>query len=443
MKRNLRSKLTVAIRQLTTGARTSTFVLLSLTFILMACTNGETAHEHDTYTCPMHPTVISDRPGTCPVCGMDLVRKARPGEEMEITEDLSKLIKSPNETVVSSIRSVRGEYKSIPIVVPAQGIVTYDTRKIFTISARISGRLERVYLKYTFQKIKRGDKVAEIYSPEMIAAQRELLFLLEKDPGNQSLTEAARRKLELLGMSKRQIADLMQRRETKSTFTLYSPHSGYLITGQQTPSFSLPTPSATSQSGAMSGDGMGSASQAQASAQPQTNSSLMRAGQYVTAGQTMFTIVNNDALRIELSLPASLSDKIVKGGTVHLDFGNHSVPNATVDFVQPFLAQGENFVKVRLYTHETDELHIGHLVDARIRLESKEALWVPKEAVLDLGIRKLVFIGKHGVYNPAEVITGMSAEGMIEIKRGLTSSDEIAANAHFLVDSESFVKPSE
>ena len=128
---------------------------------------------------------------------------------------------------------------------------------------------------------------------------------------------------------------------------------------------------------------------------------------------------------------------------MHLDFGNHSIPDATVDFVQPFLAEGENFVKVRLYTHETDALHIGHLVDALIRLESKEALWVPKEAVLDLGIRKLVFIGEHGVYNPIEVITGMSAEGMVEIKKGLASSDEIAANAHYLVDSESFVKPSE
>ena len=173
MKRNLKNKLRIDNRQLTYRESSSTlFTFLPWILMLIACTNPDTAHEHDTYTCPMHPTVISDRPGTCPVCGMDLVRKYRPGEEVEITEDLSRLIKSPNETVVSSIRSVRGKYKSIPVVVPAQGVVTYDTRNIFTISARVSGRLENVYLKYTFQKINKGDKVAEIYSPELIAAQR-------------------------------------------------------------------------------------------------------------------------------------------------------------------------------------------------------------------------------------------------------------------------------
>jgi hypothetical protein len=85
----------------------------------------------------MHPTVISDRPGTCPVCGMDLVRKARAGEAVKITEDLSKLLKSPNETVVASINTIKGQYKSVPVSVQAQGVVTYDTRNIYTIPARL------------------------------------------------------------------------------------------------------------------------------------------------------------------------------------------------------------------------------------------------------------------------------------------------------------------
>jgi hypothetical protein len=82
-------------------------------------------------------------------------------------------------------------------------------------------------------------------------------------------------------------------------------------------------------------------------------------------------------------------------------------------------------------------------VDARIRLDSAEGLWVPKEAVLDLGLQKVVFLKERGIFKPSEVVTGVSAEGLIEIKKGLASSDEIAANAHYLIDSESFVKPSE
>src|SRR5687768_13171285 len=126
--------------------RNSLFALLIL--FAAACNTEETSQGDDTYTCPMHPTVISDRSGSCPVCGMDLVRKARAGEEVEITDDLSKLLKSPNESVVASIKTIKGEYKSVDVSVEAQGVVTYDTRNIYTIPARVGGRLEKIYLKY-------------------------------------------------------------------------------------------------------------------------------------------------------------------------------------------------------------------------------------------------------------------------------------------------------
>src|SRR5688572_17616456 len=93
----------------------SNWVLLAVIALLTlaSCGQGGDHAEHaDTYTCPMHPTVVSDRPSTCPVCGMDLVRKARAGEEVEITEDLAKLLKSPNETIVGSVKTVKGQYKS-------------------------------------------------------------------------------------------------------------------------------------------------------------------------------------------------------------------------------------------------------------------------------------------------------------------------------------------
>src|SRR6187401_347017 len=86
------------------------FMMLS---ILISACNSEHSAQHDTYTCPMHPTVISDKPGVCPVCGMDLVRKAREGEDVKITEDLAKLIKSPNEVVASKITTIKPVYKAM------------------------------------------------------------------------------------------------------------------------------------------------------------------------------------------------------------------------------------------------------------------------------------------------------------------------------------------
>ena len=132
---------------------------------------------------------------------MDLVRKARPGEELEITKDLANVIKAPNQSVVSSIKTTKPVYKSVPLSVEAVGIVTYDTRNIYTISARVSGRLEKIYLKYEFQPLRKGQKIAEIYSPELITAQRELLYLIENDPGNDDLIESAKSRLMLLGFS--------------------------------------------------------------------------------------------------------------------------------------------------------------------------------------------------------------------------------------------------
>ena len=447
MRKNLKNKLPDDNKRLTMKTGTSrlfTFFLLSL--LLIACTSNDTAHEHDTYTCPMHPTVVSDRPGTCPVCGMVLVRKARTGEGLEITEDLSKLLNSPNETVVASVRTIKGEYKSLPVFVQAQGVVTYDTRNIYTIPARVGGRLEKILLKYAFQPVTKGQKIAEVYSPELITAQRELLFLLENDADNESLINGAKKKLELLGLTNSQINDLVKRKETTNTFSIYSPYSGYLITDKQTaPSTSRAMPSSPGSASGGMADGMASTSSATTATSPSSESnptsSIMREGSYVTAGQTLFTVVNPTALRIELDLPGAFSGAVKKGSKVQLNFGAGKNESATVDFVQPFFNEGQNFLKVRVYTNQTEGLHIGHLINATINLESTESLWVPKEAVLDLGVQKVVFLKERGVLKPKLVNTGVSTEGVIEIRSGLSSSDEIAANAQFLVDSESFIKP--
>lgn len=419
------------------------FTLLVL-ITLTSCGGGDDHAEHaDTYTCPMHPTVVSDRPSTCPVCGMDLVRKARPGEEVEITEDLAKLLTSPNETVIASIKTIKAEYKSVSSFLEAQGVVTYDTRRLFSIPSRVGGRLEKVYLKYEFQSVVKGQKIAEIYSPELINAQRELLFIIENDGENKSLIDASKKKLELLGLTTAQIERLINDRQTTQTFSIYSPYSGYLITGQQVPPTSASTTMAqTTASGGMS-DGMGASATSSSPATAASNApttSIIREGSYVSSGQTLFSIVNTDDLRLELDLPSSQAASIKKGDKLSVDFENGSTEETTIDFVQPYLNEGEDFVKLRVLTSKSKDLHIGHLVKAKIQIPASESLWVPREAVLDFGTSKIVFIKERGVLKAKKVRTGISSEGLVEIRSGLASSDEIAANAQYLVDSESFIK---
>lgn len=421
-------------------------IILTLTFLslLMACTKSHEHAEHaDTYICPMHPTVVSDRPATCPVCGMDLVRKAKPGEEVKITEDLAKLIKSPNEVVVTSIKTIKGEFKAMPVFITTEGVVTYDTRNLYTLPTRIGGRLEKVYIKYAFQPVKKGQKVAEIYSPELLTAQREVLYLLENDPTNANLIDLSKNRLYLLGLTKNQVDEMIQRKSLTTTFPIYSSHEGYVLSASQP----APTVAVSTSSAAASGMGedMGASSGSTAASPSSTSSTpapsdLMREGNYVSAGQTLFTIVNASALRVELNMPLSQASGVQVNDEVELDLGDGTYRMAQIDFVQPFFTEGEEFIKLRLYIPKHGALQVGQLVKATIRMKAKEALWIPKVAIVDLGLDKIVFVKERAVFKPKKIKEGMRTDGWVEILQGLSSSDEIASNAQYMIDSESFIR---
>lgn len=414
--------------------------------VLASCNKGQDHAEHaDTYTCPMHPTVTSNKPGTCPVCGMDLVRKARPGEDLKLTEDLSRLTKSPNQAVVSSIKTIKPEYKAIPVSTEAVGVVTYDTRKVYTIPSRVAGRVEKMFVKYEFEPVKKGQKIAEVYSPELLTAQRELLYLLENDQTNETLIASAKRRLELLGISSSQLNDLIKNKQPMQIFAIFSPYDGYVIINDSPPTVTVSLSPVPGSSSADAMGGMSASSPGRMSPNPAngmtSSPGFIREGNYVSAGQTLVKLVNTDALRIELSLPVSQTELIRKGDKVDLKFGNEEPVRASVDFVQPFLNEGQNFLKVRVYIPHGKHNYIGQLVQATIELSSKESLWVPRQAVLQLGTDQVVFVKEGGILKPKRVATGISTADYVEIKGGLASADEIASNAQYLVDSESFIKP--
>lgn len=428
MKKKLNNSIIVG-RLLSVSSALIIFFLIALS----GCDSKNSGQATDTYTCPMHPTVVSDKPGTCPVCGMDLVRKARPGEETEMTGELARLIKAPNEIVAASIQTIKGEYKTMPVTVTAQGLVTYDTRFVYSVPARIGGRLEQVYLKYVFQPVARGQKVAEIYSPEMITAQRELLFLLENDAENLTLIESAKKRLALLGASTTQIEDVVAHKNVIQTFSIYSHYAGYVMPGAVAAPVLQSKPAASSM--------MGEAAPAMAATTPaQESSGLPRIGTYVAAGQTLFQVVNTSALRIELNLPLSLANAVKVNDEVTLYLGEGETEKVKVSFVQPFLSQGEEFLKVRLFVKNDHNFKIGQLINASLTLASKEALWIPASAVLDSGMENIVFVKEGEIFKPKVVTTGVQVGDWTEVVRGLASADEIASNAQFMIDSESFVK---
>ena len=156
------------------------------------------------YTCSMHPEIISDKPGNCPICGMQLVKKEK-GSEAIKEVSLTTLLKPTNEFVISSLPLAGVKQSEEPVDIDVLGYTVYNTSSVGTISTRVSGRIEKLYVKYRYQKIRKEQRIMDIYSPELITAQQNLLFLLKNDKENNGMIESAKQRLLLLGFSEQQL----------------------------------------------------------------------------------------------------------------------------------------------------------------------------------------------------------------------------------------------
>lgn len=431
--------------------------LLSL-FLLSAqsACNSPEEHEHGqeqasttTYTCPMHPQIVEQEPGSCPICGMELVPvKGGAGDTVEVSSDLNVLLEPANYTVVSDIRTVQPveDRKSVESSFP--GVIAYDTRHTYAVPIRFGGRIEELNIRYNFQPVKKGQKLLEIYSPELLTAQRELLFLLESDSGNTRLLEAAKQKLRLMGLSEAQLEQLARSRKEQFSFPIYSPHTGYVYeAGQAPPTASTGGVAGGGMAGGMGasggGGGMegGGASGATGTAVGTAAGLSIREGMYVQKGQALFKVIDASQLWAEFNISAAEARLIREKDSIEISWGPGEQQRfkAQVDHILPFYAEGENFSKIRVYL-EDPSLRVGQLVAGNILSQTPQTLWVPALAVLDAGTRKFVFVKQEGILRPREVVTGIRDGDQVEVVKGLSPQDAIAHNAQFLIDSEGVVK---
>lgn len=426
-------------------------IMLSVVFF-SACTSGKKEEHHthkEEYTCSMHPQVVQDKPGTCPICGMELVKKTAEGNEIVITEDLKELIRPTNASVVAKIQTTHPERKTLPVETIASGIVNYDTRKTYSIPVRFGGRIEKLNLKYNYQPVRMGQVVMEVYSPELLTAQRELLYVFSQQKEDAQLLDATKQKLLLLGLTKEQIEKIIAEGKETFAFPVLSPYTGYIV--ESTTASPDVKPSSLVQPTSMGGGGMGKkTSGMQASTAMGTSSQTsplgqqvsIREGMYVTTGQSLFKVVDGTRLWAELYFSADEAKQIKKGNPIELNVkGSDEVIQSRIDFIQPFFSEGKQFLQARSYLSDKNNvLRVGQLVTARLNQHGVQSLWIPKMAVLDLGIQQIVFIKHKGAFTPFKLKTGSVSNGWIEIIEGLDESSEIAANAQYLVDSESFIK---
>ena len=390
---------------------------------LIKMEQGDHEHEKGKYTCPMHPEVIKDKPGTCPICGMDLVKKETGNQKVGDVE-LTSLLKPTNEFVVSSIPVTSIEQRDEQIEIEALGNIAYDTRQVGSISARVSGRIEKLYVRYRYQKIKKGQRILDIYSPELLTAQQNLLFLLKNDGQNTTFIEAAKEKLQLLGMSNEQLHQVIKSGQPTLTIAVYSNYSGHIHE-------------------ATNGGNMNTSTGIMKDISLITEELSLKEGMYVQKGQSVFTIFNPDRAWAILNIYGENQSLLKVGNTVSIipetapgkDF------RASIDFIEPFYRKENKTLTARVYfNNSVMKIPIGSQLKATVFGNPKEAYWLPKEAVLSLGMDKVVFSKTDGGFKAIKVITGIVHEKFIQVLTGLTTTDSVAANAQYLMDSESFIK---
>ena len=388
--------------------------------------NMTTAEEKVLYTCSMHPEIIRDKPGDCPICGMHLVKKENESKEIHDVS-LHTLLQPTNSYAISSIPATTLTQSEEPIEINALGYTAYNTNEVSAVSARISGRIEKLYVRFRYQLIKKGQKIMDIYSPELLTAQQNLLFLLKNDPSNSSLISAAKEKLLLLGFPSQQLQQVINTQKTLFTISVYSSYSGHIHDASNN----------RMNSGAQEAPEMNEAISLT------TQELNLKEGMYLQKGQTVFKVYNTNKVWALLNIYPSDQAFIKAGNKVRI------VPEAKPDkdfrssiyFIEPFFRPGSKTLTARVNVDNSVlQLPIGSQVQATIFSNPVNAEWLPKEAVLSLGLEKVVFVKSSNGYKVQKVETGVSYKKLIQITGGITVTDSVAANAQFLMDSESFIK---
>ena len=364
--------------------------------------------------------------------------------DSSLDTSLAGLVKPVNEQVVSGIHSIKAEQGTNLYAVSVPGLVTYDTRKQIAVAARVAGRIERLYVHYNNQPVQKGQLLMELYSPDLVAGQRELL-LLKRTATESALLDAAKRKLQLLGMSAAAINKVLTTGEPMYRIGVYSPATGYILDVQGTavPSaITLSSSSNASASGGMAGMGGEAASgltETATSAQPAATSLLVREGQYLASGQSVFTIYQNTELVAEFAFAPGISTLPAVGRKLLFYPVGDSVNARTgsIRLIQPVFKAGQNFTLTRMNI-PANEYRVGQLLRAELAVVGKEGWWLPKEAVLDMGNRSIVFRKEQNVYKPVKVRTGIRANGHVQVLDSIADW-ELASSAYYLVDSESFI----
>lgn len=401
--------------------------LVLLLFLLAACTDQpqkvdtQAAVKKVQYTCPMHPQVLEDHPGTCPICGMTLVKKSEHTSE-DAGIDLHTVLTPVNSSVVSNVPAIAPVLRTESDTLKADGYLDFDTRTFNNIAARFSGRIEKLYIKYAFEEIHKGGRIMDIYSPEMVTAQQDLIYLLKNSPAETGLINAAKQKLLLLGMTSSQVASVEKTGKAFYSLPVYSNYSGHVhdVAHSQ----------------------MGGKFENMPTDYAQNLPLAIKEGMYIEKGQTLFNVVDPHHLWAIIKIKQADLGQLRLGQRASIDIPDQGMAmEGKVNFIEPAFQPGDRTASVRVYLDNmSHEMKVGSLVHGAIITGNRKGLWVPSTAVVSLGQTKIAWLKRGNSYQAHQVQTGIQKADQVQVTGGLTAADSVAVYGQYLADSEDFIK---
>ena len=303
------------------------------------------------------------------------------------------------------------EQRMLSADVRTVGTVVMDEARMATVTSKINGYVERLYVNTTGQAVQRGAALAEIFSPDLLAAEEELLLARRLDrtvgqsdvPGVPSssgeLLAAARRRLRLWDVSDAQIDVVLRTGRARRTITLYSPATGIV-----------------------------------------TDKKLML-GQSVQAGMPLYTIADLAEVWVDAQVRETEASELRVGNGADLEFATYPgrAFKGRVTFIYPTVADVTRSVRARISVANTDgRLRPGMYATVRLASPTRSALTVPRAAVIRTGERAVVFVDQgNGALRPVDVVPGRTAGEFVEILSGVVGGQRVVTSAQFLLDSES------
>ncbi len=376
-------------------------IIISALFVFASCKNKKATlvNKDEYYTCSMHPQIMQDKPGTCPICHMELIvvkRTNTAADEIMLNDEQIRLGNIQTDTIRNGM---------IGDKVILTATLNTDESKVNSINARIMGRIDRLYFKNMGDFVSKGAHLYDLYSEELNNAKQEYIAALEKQQTLDNsiidfnrLLQSAKQKLLLWGMSEAQVNELAKTKKASPLTSFYSNESGFIT--------ELP----------------------------------VMEGQYVSEGSTVVKLANLSSLWAEAQVYTSQLSAIDLKGTATVQFPD--IPGkewkGSIEFANPEIVSDSRLNLVRVSIPNPNGL-LKPGMPAYVSIKSKElnTLTLPSDAVLRDGKMNVVWVqsGKNS-YKMKMVQTGLESGDRLEIKSGLQNGDVVVTRGAYLLNSE-------